>query len=115
LILRALGTAFGLVIATGLAEAFAGDDLALGIVLTVAAALALGLLTVQYALFTAAITAFVVVMSTAVGEGALDAAGQRATGTALGIAIAFLAWRLWPNRRGAVDLAGQPNVGGAES
>lgn len=34
---------------------------------------------------------------------------------ALGIAIAFLAWRLWPNPRGAVDLAGQPNVGGAET
>jgi hypothetical protein len=115
LILRALGTVLGLILATSLAETFAGDDLALGIVLTAAAALSFGLLTVQYALFTAAITTFVVVMSTTVGEGALDAAGQRATGTALGIAIAFLAWLLWPNRRGAVDLAGQPNVGGAES
>jgi len=115
LILRALGTILGLVVATALAEAFAGDDLALGIVLTVAAALAFGLLTVQYALFTAAITTFVVVMSTTAGEGAIDAAGQRATGTALGIAIAFLAWRLWPNPVSAVDLAGQPNVGGAET
>jgi hypothetical protein len=115
LILRALGTILGLVVATALAEAFAGEDLALGIVLTVAAALSFGLLTVQYALFTAAITTFVVVMSTTVGEGALHAAGQRATGTALGIAIAFLAWRLWPNPVSAVDLAGQPNVGGAKS
>jgi uncharacterized membrane protein YccC len=115
LILRALGTVLGLVVATALAEAFAGEDLALGIVLTVAAALSFGLLTVQYALFTAAITTFVVVMSTTVGEGALDAAGQRATGTALGIAIAFLAWRLWPNPVSTVDLAGQPNVGGAET
>jgi len=115
LILRALGTVLGLVVATALAEAFAGEDLALGIVLTAAAALSFGLLTVQYALFTAAITTFVVVMSTTVGEGAFHAAGQRATGTALGIAIAFLAWRLWPNPRGAVDLAGQPNVGGAET
>ncbi|HEX5592176.1 MAG TPA: FUSC family protein [Solirubrobacterales bacterium] len=115
LILRALGTVLGLVVATSLAEAFAGDDLVLGIVLTVAAALSFGLLTVQYALFTAAITTFVVVMSTTVGEGAVEAAGQRASGTALGIAIAFLAWRLWPNPRGAVDLAGQPNVGGAET
>jgi len=115
LILRALGTILGLVVATALAEAFAGEDLALGIVLTIAAALSFGLLTVQYALFTAAITTFVVVMSTTVGEGAFHAAGQRATGTALGIVIAFLAWRLWPNPRGAVDLAGQPNVGGAET
>ncbi|HET7416112.1 MAG TPA: FUSC family protein [Solirubrobacterales bacterium] len=115
LVLRALGTVLGLILATSLAEIFAGDDLALGIVLTVAAALSFGLLTVQYALFTAAITTFVVVMSTTVGEGAIDAAGQRALGTALGIAIAFAAWRLWSNPRGAVDLAGQPNVGGAES
>ncbi len=115
LVLRALGTALGLLLATSIGEAFAGDDLVLGTVLTVAAALSFGLLTVQYALFTAAITTFVVLMSTTVGEGAFRAAGQRATGTALGIAIAFLAWRLWPNPRGAVDLAGQPNVGGAES
>jgi uncharacterized membrane protein YccC len=115
LVLRALGTTLGLVLATSIGEALAGDDLVLGAVLTAAAALSFGLLTVQYALFTAAITTFVVLMSTTVGEGAFDAAGQRATGTALGIAIAFLAWRLWPNPRGAVDLAGQPNVGGAET
>jgi hypothetical protein len=115
LILRALGTVLGLIVATSVGEAFAGDDLVLGVVLTVAAALSFGLLTVQYALFTAAITTFVVVMSTTVGEGALDAAGQRAAGTVLGIAIAFLAWRLWPNPVSTVDLAGQPNVGGAET
>jgi uncharacterized membrane protein YgaE (UPF0421/DUF939 family) len=115
LVLRTLGTALGLVLATAVGEAFAGDDLVLGAVLTLAAALSFGLLTVQYALFTAAITTFVVLMSTTVGEGAFRAAGQRAAGTALGIAIAFLAWRLWPNPRGAVDLAGQPNVGGAET
>jgi hypothetical protein len=115
LVLRALGTTLGLILATSIGEAFAGDDLVLGAVLTVAAALSFGLLTVQYALFTAAITTFVVLMSTTVGEGAFRAAGQRASGTALGIAIAFLIWRLWPNQRGAVDLAGQPNVGGAET
>jgi hypothetical protein len=115
LVLRALGTTLGLVLATSIGEAFAGDDLVLGAILTLAAALSFGLLTVQYALFTAAITTFVVLMSTTVGEGAFQAAGQRAAGTALGIAIAFLIWRLWPNPRGAVDLAGQPNVGGAET
>jgi hypothetical protein len=112
------GTA-GLVLATAIGEAFVGDDPVIGTVLTVAAALSFGLLTVQYALFTAAITTFVVLMSTTVGEGAFRAAGQRATGTVLGtvlgIAIAFIAWRLWPNSGSAVDLAGQPTVGGAES
>jgi hypothetical protein len=115
LVLRALGTTLGLVLATSIGEAFAGDDLVLGTVLTLAAALSFGLLTVQYALFTAAVTTFVVLMSTTVGEGAFRAAGQRAAGTALGIVIAFLIWRLWPNPRSAVDLAGQPNVGGAET
>ncbi len=115
LVLRAIGTVLGLTIATAVAEAFGGEDLVLGAFLTVAAALSFGLLTVQYALFTAAITTYVVLMSTTLGEAAFRAAGQRATGTALGIAIAFLAWRLWPNPVGTVDLASQPNVGGASS
>ena len=115
LILRAIGTVLGLTVATAVAEAFGGDDLVLGSVLTAAAALSFGLLTVQYALFTAAITTYVVLMSSTLGEAAFRAAGQRATGTALGILIAFLAWRLWPNPRTTVDLAGQPNLGGAES
>jgi hypothetical protein len=115
LILRALGTVLGLLVATAIGEAFIGDDLVLGTVLTVAAALSFGLLTVQYALFTAAITTFVVLMSTTLGEGAFDAAGQRATGTALGILIAFFAWLLWPNSPSPVDLASQPNMGGARS
>jgi uncharacterized membrane protein YccC len=115
LILRAIGTVLGLTIATALAEAFGGEDLILGAFLTVAAALSFGLLAVQYALFTAAITTYVVLMSSTLGEGAFRAAGQRATGTALGIAIAFLAWWLWPNPVGTVDLASQPNIGGASS
>ena len=115
LILRAIGTVLGLILATAVAEAFMGEDFVLAAVLTVAAAFSFGLLTVQYALFTTAITTYVVLMSTTLGEGAFKAAGQRATGTALGIAIAFLAWRLWPNPAGTVDLASQPNMGGASS
>jgi hypothetical protein len=115
LILRAIGTVIGLTIATAIAEAFDGDDLVLGSVLTVAAAFSFGLLTVQYALFTAAITTYVVLMSATLGEPAFDAAGQRALGTVLGILIAFIAWRLWPNSRSPVDLASQPNMGGARS
>jgi uncharacterized membrane protein YgaE (UPF0421/DUF939 family) len=115
LILRAIGTVLGLILATAVAEAFGGQDLALAAVLTVAAAFSFGLLTVQYALFTTAITTYVVLMSSTLGEAAFRAAGQRATGTALGILIAFLAWRLWPNPVGTVDLASQPNMGGASS
>jgi hypothetical protein len=111
LVLRALGSVLGLVAATAIAESFGADDLVVGSVLTLAAALSFGLLTVQYALFTAAITTYVVLMTATLGEGAFEADGQRALGTALGILIAFLAWRLWPNpgegeRRGqSPDLA----------
>jgi len=115
LVLRAVGTVLGLIIATAVAEAFGGDDLVIGVVLTVAAAFSFGLLTVQYALFTAAITTYVVVISTVIGEPAFRAVDERATGTVLGILIAFLAWRLWPNPAGTVDLASQPNMGGARS
>jgi hypothetical protein len=98
LILRAVGTVLGLVVATALAEAIGGYDLLVALCLTIAAALSFGLLTVQYALFTAAITTYVVLLTDTLGEGAFHAAGQRASGTALGILIAFLAFLVWPNR-----------------
>ncbi len=97
LILRAAGTVLGLIVATAAAEAFRGEDLVNGAILTVAAGLAFGLLTVQYALFTAAITVYVVLLSDTLGEGAWQAADERVTGTALGILIAFLAFAIWPN------------------
>ncbi|HET6997245.1 MAG TPA: FUSC family protein [Solirubrobacterales bacterium] len=97
LILRAVGTVIGLVIATAAAEAFRGDDLINGAILTVAAGLTFGLLTVQYALFTASITVYVVLLSDTIGEKAWEAVDERATGTALGILIAFLAFAIWPN------------------
>jgi hypothetical protein len=97
LLLRAAGTVLGLILATAAAEAFHGDELVIGAILTVAAALAFGLLTVQYALFTAAITVYVVLLSDTLGETAFEAADERAIGTALGILIAFLAFAVWPN------------------
>jgi Fusaric acid resistance protein-like len=97
LLLRALGTVLGLILATAAAEAFRGDDLVTGAILTASAGLAFGLLTVQYALFTAAITVYVVLLSDTLGEAALQAADERAIGTALGILIAFLAFAIWPN------------------
>ncbi len=97
LALRALGTLLGLIVATAIAEAFPGNELVIGVVLTLAAALTFGLLTVQYALFTAAITTYVVLLTDTLGEPAFHAAGQRALGTALGIVIAALAFVVWPN------------------
>ncbi len=98
LVLRALGTVLGLLVATVVAEACGGSELVEGIVLSLAAALSFSLLTVQYALFTAAITTYVVLLSDTLGENALRADGQRALGTALGILVAFLAFVVWPNR-----------------
>ena len=97
LILRAAGTAIGLVIATALSEWLQGHGVALALVLTAATALAYGLLTVQYALFTAAITVYAVLLADSLGEPALRAAGQRAGATALGITIAAAAFLLWSN------------------
>jgi hypothetical protein len=96
--LRAIGTVLGLLVATALAEAFPGNDLVVVIALTISAALSFGLLAVQYALFTAAITTYVVLLSDTLGEGPFEAAGQRLVGTALGILIAALAFVIWPNR-----------------
>jgi hypothetical protein len=98
LVLRAAGTAAGLVIATALS--FLLDDQALGLalVLTLSAGFAFGLLTVQYALFTTAITVYAVILADNLGEPELLAAGHRALATAIGIALAAAAFALWPNR-----------------
>jgi hypothetical protein len=97
LILRAVGTALGLVIATVLSEWLQGDGIALALALTIATGFAYGLLTVQYALFTAAITTYAVLLADTLGEPILEAAGQRALATAIGIAIAAAAFLVWSN------------------
>ena len=63
------------------------------IVLTAAAALAYALLAIEYALFTTAITVYVVLLTDTLGASPFDAAGERALGTALGILVAALAFR----------------------
>ncbi len=98
LVLRAVGTAAGLLIATALAEWLHGDELAIALCLMIASGFAYGLLTVQYALFTAAITTYAVMLADSIGEPALQAADERALGTALGIVIAAAAFLVWPNR-----------------
>ncbi|HTT94133.1 MAG TPA: FUSC family protein [Solirubrobacterales bacterium] len=97
LILRAVGTFVGLALATGMAFAFDGAEVPITIVLAISAALTFGLITVQYALFTAAITTYVVLLSDTLGEARWDAAGQRVIGTVVGILIAWAAFRLYPD------------------
>jgi hypothetical protein len=101
LVLRAAGTAAGLILASLLSEWLQSDAIALALVLTLAAGFAYGLLTVQYALFTMAITVYAVVLADTLGEPTLEAAGQRGLATAIGIAIAFLSFLVWSNPAGS--------------
>lgn len=95
LLLRAAGTALGLLIATVAADAI-DNDLVIAAILFLAAGFCFGLLTVQYALFTAAVTTYVVLLIDTLGENPWRAAELRAIGTAVGILIAFLAFVVWP-------------------
>jgi hypothetical protein len=97
LVLRAVGTAVGLVLATALSFWLNDDGYALAVALTIATAFAYGLLTVQYALFTTAITIYAVLLADTLGEPAFHAAGQRAIATAIGILIAGIAFVIWSN------------------
>lgn len=100
--MRAAGTVIGLVLATGLAEVLGDAAIATTILLTVAAALSYALLAIEYALFTAAITVYVVLLTDTLGSPALGAAAERALGTAVGIVVAALAFRAFGDvERGA--------------
>src|SRR6202012_1032929 len=108
LVLRAVGTLAGLALATALAVLLDGAEPWVAIALSLSAALSFGLITVQYALFTAAITTYVVLLSDTLGEARFDAAGQRVIGTAVGILIAWLAFRIYPGPRESRELTGRP-------
>ncbi len=104
IVLRAAGTVLGLIIATAIAESFGYSDAVVVVVLTIATALALGLLTVQYALFTAAITVYVVLLTDTLGEPTWEADKLRLIGTAVGLLITFLAFVIWPDPERGRDL-----------
>jgi Fusaric acid resistance protein-like len=93
--MRAAGTVIGLVLATALAEVLSDAVIPTTIVLTIAAALSFALLAIEYALFTTAITVYVVLLTDTLGSPAFDSAGERALGTALGILVAALAFRVF--------------------
>ena len=96
--MRAAGTVAGLALATLLADAVGHHAWANALVIGLTAAFAFALLVIEYALFTASITAFVVLVAHALGQSALQAADERAIATAIGIGIAAAAVALWGSR-----------------
>ena len=96
--MRAAGTATGLAVATGLAIVIGHHIAANVALLTVTAAVAYAMLRLEYALFTFAITIYIVTISHAMGESAVDAVDERALGTAIGIGIVILAFGIWRDR-----------------
>jgi hypothetical protein len=106
--MRAAGTLLGLFIATPLAMAIGGLPLVESVAMMLAAGLCFALLALEYALFTAAITSFVVILSHAMGQSAWQAADQRAVGTVIGLAVSVAAFLLWSNRRLEERIAMQP-------
>ncbi len=100
--MRAAGTVAGLLLATVLAELLGNALIETTVALTLAAALSLALLAVEYALFTTAITVYVVLLTDKLGAAPLEAAGERGLGTLLGILVAAVAFRLLRDpRRGS--------------
>jgi hypothetical protein len=97
--MRAAGTVAGLILATGLAVLLSDDPVTTALVLTVAAAFLYALLAIEYALFTTAITAFVVLLTDSLGTSPVEAADERAAGTAIGIAVAATAFWVWGDAR----------------
>jgi Fusaric acid resistance protein-like len=91
--MRAAGTVAGLLVATALAELLVNDVVVTALVLVTAAALSYALLAIEYALFTTAITVFVVLLTDSLGAGPLDTAGERGLGTLLGIGVVAVAFR----------------------
>jgi hypothetical protein len=102
--LRAIGTVAGLLIATALSKSVGGYETAVVVILTVATALTFGLLTVNYALFTASITVYVVLLTDALGEPTWEADKLRLIGTVVGLLITFLAFVFWPDPERGRDL-----------
>jgi hypothetical protein len=96
--MRIGGTLLGLAFATGLAVLVGENALANTVIITITAAFAYAMLLIEYALFTFAITTYIVTLSHAMGESAVSAVDERAIGTAIGVAIALLAFAVWRDR-----------------
>jgi uncharacterized membrane protein YccC len=97
--MRAAGTLAGLALATPLAMLIGGLDVVEALAIALAAAFSFALLAIEYALFTAAITTFIILLAHALGQDAEQAAGQRALATLIGLGIVAMAVALWGGRR----------------
>ena len=106
--MRAAGTLAGLAFATPLAMLIGGLDVVEALAIALAAAFSFALLAIEYALFTAAITAFIILLAHALGQDAEQAAGQRALATLIGLGIVAMAVALWGGRRDSHVRASPP-------
>jgi Fusaric acid resistance protein-like len=93
--MRAAGTALGLIIATPIAIALGGSPAAESVAIAIAAGFAFALLAIEYALFTTAATCLIVILAHGLGQSAWSAAGERASGTVLGLAIVAAVVAIW--------------------
>jgi len=93
--MRAAGTVAGIAIAIALAGIVDDYRVVDAVVIAIAAGLAFALLAIEYALFTAAITAYIVLVTHALGQSAFQAADERAIGTAGGLGIVILLVLIW--------------------
>jgi hypothetical protein len=96
--MRAVGTFAGLVLATAIAELIGRDAVVNAAILTIAAACSFALLAIEYALFTTAITVYIVVLAHALGQAAFQAVDERGIATVIGLVIAALGFVLLRDR-----------------
>jgi Fusaric acid resistance protein-like len=99
--MRAVGTFAGLVLATAIAELVGRDAVVNAVILTIAAACSFALLAIEYALFTTAITVYIVVLSHALGQAAFQAVDERGIATLIGLVIAALGFVVLRDRPSA--------------
>ncbi len=111
--MRAVGTVAGLLAATALAALLGRHAIPLAAVISFAAAFCFALLAIEYALFTAAVTVFVVLLIYALGASASEAVDERAIGTAIGIGIVALAVLTWGGRSAPREPGAGPGAGSA--
>lgn len=97
--MRAAGTVAGIAIALALAGPIEGHPVLQAIVISIAAGLGFAVLAAEYALFTAAMTAYIVLVTHALGQSAFQAADERAVGTAAGLGIVVLLVLVWDGPR----------------
>ena len=97
--MRAVGTVAGIAIALAIAGLVDDWRVAEAVTISIAAGLAFAMLAAEYALFTAAITAYIVLVTHALGQSAFQAADERAVATAAGLAIVVVLVLAWDGPR----------------